>query len=1238
MKKIIFTLSIIVTFYTANSQIINVCGTDTVVLQLENYLNGTISWQESYDTVTWKTIPNEIGLIYKFHPDEEMFYRAMIKTSECEPLYSPISFVHLTPKANAGTDRVVSCETIHLFGSDTLNAMGEWSLFSGTGTIHEPLNPRSEFSFSIDTSVYLVWTVTNTCGQSSDTLHLQFDTLQANTNFIIVDMTDEILSDSAQMANGYYTIRFSDPEISPSDSVILIGMRQDISFLQRVKSFTYQDSIYYFVTEAGTLEDLFIKGVFNMGDAVNESMIEKDGSMIDGLQGFPTRQTFKSFSDNRGIKLLYTSTVYDDRYPASKNTEFYDASKGFVITLPDVIIFESSGSVLTVSINNSFVSVDPNFVLDLKFGWFGKLKSLCIGVDNAQFQYGYTTRILVADAVSYEHEKTIYEISKDTWFMAGPVPVMVRSKFEIVASFSAGASGSLQFDRSILNTRNFTAIVSGKPGNLHLTTSSSNTKEEDYTIEGEADLSAELKIGPQISFTAYGIVGPYIDVPIKAEASLCAALQNEEFYWQAHAGLGIEGNLGAKAEILGKTLFDFDFTIFDVPLGPQIDIPYELELISGYNQTGYVDEYLDDPIVVRVMSNMGFPVPFVQVNVALGDNNGTTSEAFYWSNAEGLVSIDWQLGSNPVNVIEIFTKDCDFENLEGSPLYVFAWSEEPTFNCLNSDLQIQMVQNGETMITEVTGGEEPYTYSLDGITYSSDAPVFSIYTPGEFTVFVRDANECQVVHSFVIDPFDPCAGSELTVFVHTEANIAELSGSQGVPPYLYALDEPSGFSETDWYGFLDPGMHLAYVKDALDCTDSTFFEISEGVTDPIAAVYPQPNQMYVPVANIPFEWTAGNYAPDQIYDLRLKEDGAGYLLIASDLEDENYNYSGPLNYNSLYYWSVTVKDSAGNPKDTAEFSFTSEIETPTVPQPAELIYPGNGNRVDSISVILKWTDQSGNFVYNVYFDQSDANHLYANNLIDTALTVINLQNEIIYYWKVVTKSLETGLSAESDVYSFRTDTLTTVTDFDGNVYQTIIIGGQKWMMENLKTIHFNDGTLIDKIENDTIWKNSLTPAYCWYNNDSITYAEIYGTLYNWYTVDIFSNGNKNVCPLGWHIPNNGDWNELFNYLGGSDLAGDKMKQTGTLYWNPPNSGATNESGFTALPGGHKYIDNYTTPGFLDVKFSYEGLMFTCWSTDDCGSLNAFGLEILGTLTPAYLQCYDTRDKNNGNSVRCIKDE
>lgn len=136
-----------------------------------------------------------------------------------------------------------------------------------------------------------------------------------------------------------------------------------------------------------------------------------------------------------------------------------------------------------------------------------------------------------------------------------------------------------------------------------------------------------------------------------------------------------------------------------------------------------------------------------------------------------------------------------------------------------------------------------------------------------------------------------------------------------------------------------------------------------------------------------------------------------------------------------------------------------------------------------------------------------------------------------------------------------------VTDIDGNVYRTITIGSQTWMAENLKTTRFNDGEVIPNVTGNSAWENLNTPGYCWYDNN-IQNWDVFGALYNWYAVN-----TGRLAPTGWHVPTAEEWITLINYLGGEEVAGGKLKETGTEHWLSPNSAATNETTFTALGAG-----------------------------------------------------------------------
>ncbi len=188
----------------------------------------------------------------------------------------------------------------------------------------------------------------------------------------------------------------------------------------------------------------------------------------------------------------------------------------------------------------------------------------------------------------------------------------------------------------------------------------------------------------------------------------------------------------------------------------------------------------------------------------------------------------------------------------------------------------------------------------------------------------------------------------------------------------------------------------------------------------------------------------------------------------------------------------------------------------------------------------------------------------------------------------------------------------TVSDYDGNVYQTVTIGDQVWLNENLKSLHYSDGSSIQDVRA--------------YNNSSAN-AEVYGRLYTW---DAAMNGSINeeaqgACPSGWHVPSEGDWKALAQHLGGFPVAGGKLKESGTEHWNSPNTGATNSSGYTALPAGEHDTE----------KFQLLNEYAVIWSST--GGTGSWAKYYYLAFDDAELHS-NLYDKTFYYSVRCVKDE
>jgi len=239
-----------------------------------------------------------------------------------------------------------------------------------------------------------------------------------------------------------------------------------------------------------------------------------------------------------------------------------------------------------------------------------------------------------------------------------------------------------------------------------------------------------------------------------------------------------------------------------------------------------------------------------------------------------------------------------------------------------------------------------------------------------------------------------------------------------------------------------------------------------------------------------------------------------------------------------------------------------------------------------------------------------------------------------YYVRAyATNSAGSGYGEERSFTTERPDSTGTVTDCDGNEYMTIKIGDQWWMMENLKVTHYRNGDPIPHVTDDSAWAGLSTGASCNYDNDEGNVA-IYGRLYNWYAVD----DSRNLAPEGWHVPTDEEWKHLEMFLGMSQAEADafswrgtdeggKLKETGTTHWISPNEGATNESGFSALPGGYRYNRG---------RFGSIGIGAFFWSSTEFDSKGAW-LRNLRYDSPQIDRAGNGSYKYYGFSVRCVRD-
>lgn len=196
-----------------------------------------------------------------------------------------------------------------------------------------------------------------------------------------------------------------------------------------------------------------------------------------------------------------------------------------------------------------------------------------------------------------------------------------------------------------------------------------------------------------------------------------------------------------------------------------------------------------------------------------------------------------------------------------------------------------------------------------------------------------------------------------------------------------------------------------------------------------------------------------------------------------------------------------------------------------------------------------------------------------------------------------------------------------VQDADGNTYNAHPIGNQVWLTENLRTTKFNDGTLIPEVTDNVLWDSLKGPGFCWFEEADSAFKALYGGLYNFYAVQ-----SGKLCPVGWHVPKVDEWDSLINYLEGQFMAGGRLKDMGYDYWKSPNTGATDEVAFKALPGGIRDVGgefkNHTTSGYW-------------WTASEYNENKATHTILIYYSTNIYKSHSSI---NSGFSVRCLKDD
>jgi uncharacterized protein (TIGR02145 family) len=335
------------------------------------------------------------------------------------------------------------------------------------------------------------------------------------------------------------------------------------------------------------------------------------------------------------------------------------------------------------------------------------------------------------------------------------------------------------------------------------------------------------------------------------------------------------------------------------------------------------------------------------------------------------------------------------------------------------------------------------------------------------------------------------------------------------------------------------------------------------------------------------------------------------------------SYISGLTPSTMYYLRAYASNSEGTSYGDQVIFTTREVDVPTLitsgfksVTAASSMGGGDVSNDGGITVTARgvcWNSTGMPTISDNYSLDGSGTGLFSSTLTDLTLY------STYYVRAYATNSLGTGYGNEVIFTQ-----MAPVIDHEGNVYSVVTIGTQVWLGENLKTRTYNDGTEIPYVIEGIDWAYTVTPAFCWYNNNILDFKTPYGALYNWYA----ANTGK-LCPAGWHVPSVNEFNTLINFLGGETIAGGKLKEAGTSHWAAPNLDATNLSGFSALPGGGRY--NIVA---LDGTFTDLGYYGYLWSATASTSSMAFSFDMGFDLILVNKGQYSKRD---GESVRCIKD-
>lgn len=843
MKK--FLPPFIVLFFMAlsvytNAQVIDVCaGADSVTLRLGGFQYGEIQWQISYDNEQWEDIEAANDTNYRFMPEYSAYYRAVVAHPNCVADTSEVSHVQLPLWCHAGPDRLLNYgDNYRMMASSDSNAVGEWHILSGTGgNLSDPYDPKAVFSG--DDSVYtLTWSLTNSCGTTTDTVVIRYTTTEFYDDIVFVDTTDLILSDTAEMLDGKFVIVFSDPVPVVTDSSVIVSLSGD--FMRKVLYREMRGDTCMMLTRQGTIDDILKYGVINFDLLIEEAAADTvgDSSRFVRLNHLPTRAEILADSSYR--KKIYIQDFFASSYMNNRGEGSFNFTFGGEHLAADL---------LNLNLPYFNGQCDPQFSIKFELIFVvekprntEKISKVMFGFKDVQSKFSLTLSGSAYLNVGGEgsiytntSEATLEEILKKIKFhewapkfnipIPTPIPgVVVVTTLSVPIKIKANIEGGFSFFFS----KRFggECIYVYDHGDTHFIKHFDSPPMTQQMSSFNRSVF-EIAITPELSAMIDKVVGPYAWIGPKYKYLSCSSLNPPVGKSSLH-NISLNWGCGVKVKFFNLLKFGYggEWTVFN--LSKTWYSPSKLEIVNGNNQIFTGGTMLSAPLVLKVYDSRSKPMEDAVVHFTSDDGFFSTSSAISDDNGNVRVHFTPTIGDGNVATMRATIYSCENEIIDEKTLNAYRGS----YYCPNSTLSASFVHRDTVMELRVTGGQPPYQGYISAFTNTWDPNFYAPFIPQPGVIYrglVRDQYGCQA-HAIFISPSDQCAESDLSVSysvysLNGVTNVT-LTGEGGTPPYQYQIDgDLSNFQEEPHFSGIAPGDHIAYIKDAAQCIKEVPFPV-----------------------------------------------------------------------------------------------------------------------------------------------------------------------------------------------------------------------------------------------------------------------------------------------------------------------------------------------------------------------------------------------------------------------------